>query len=80
MCFSPKIKMPKTNPSVAAVEPAPLKDEVQGVQFGSPDTEKDDDTEGTEVSGKKGLKVDLKKPTNGGAKRMSIKSRMGGKK
>lgn len=79
MCFSPKIKMPKVD-TAAIPEPAPLTDEVKGVEFGGTITDKKDD-EGTEVSGKSDLKVGLDKTkSNGGAKRMSIKSRMGGKK
>lgn len=88
MCFSPKVKMPKVNTNqIKAPDPAPLTEEVKGVEFGSTDTE-EKDTEGTssEVkssSGKSSLKVklDTNKSTSGGAKRMSIKSRMsGGKK
>lgn len=77
MCFSPKIKTPKVD-TAAIPEPAPLTDEVKGVEFGGTITDKKDD-EGTEVSGKSDLKVGLNK-SNGGAKRTSIKSRMGGKK
>lgn len=76
MCFSPKIKMPKVD-TAAIPEPAPLTDEVKGVEFGGTITDKKED-EGTEVSGKSDLKVDLNK-TNG-VKKTSIKSRMGGKK
>lgn len=77
MCFSPKIKMPKTDTTKIA-DPAPLTEEVKGVEFGSSPSKKED--EDTEVSGKSDLKVGLnKKTTNGGAKRMSVKSRMGGK-
>lgn len=87
MCFSPKVKMPKVDTNqIRAPEPAPLTEEVKGVEFGSTETD-EKDTEGTssEVksgSGKSSLKVELdkKKTTNGGAKRMSVKSRMGGKK
>lgn len=81
MCFSPKIKTPKVD-TTAIPEPAPLTEEVKGVEFGGTITDKKDD-EGTEVSGKSDLKVGLNKTkttTNGGAKRMSVKSRMGGKK
>lgn len=76
MCFSPKIKTPKVN-TAAIPEPAPLTDEVKGVEFGGTVTNKDDE-KGTEVSGKSDLKVGLNKTT--GAKKTSIKSRMGGKK
>lgn len=90
MCFSPKIKMPKTQTQqIRAPEPPPLTEEVKGVEFGSTTTE-DKDEEGStssEVkssSGKSSLKVELdknkSKSTSGGAKRMSVKSRMGGKK
>lgn len=82
MCFSPKIKMPKTDTTKIA-DPAPLTEEVQGVEFGSTKKDDEDTSENTSESkgssGKSSLKVDLKKPTNGGAKRMSVKSRMGGK-
>lgn len=77
MCFSPKIKAPKVNTNTPAPEPAPLTEEVKGVEFGN-GTQKDDTEE--ETSGRSSLKVDLNKPTNGGAKRISMKSRMGGKK
>lgn len=57
MCFSPKIKMPKVNTQqVRAIEPAPLTQEVSGVQFGGMD-DSDKDTESTEVSGRKGLTI-----------------------
>lgn len=86
MCFSPKVKMPKVDTNqIRAPEPAPLTEEVKGVEFGSTDTD-EKDTEGTssEVksgSGKSSLKVELDKgKSNGGAKRMSVRSRMGGKK
>lgn len=77
MCFSPKIKTPKVN-TAAIPEPAPLTEEVKGVEFGS-EVKKDDEEE---TSGRSSLKVDLdkKKSMNGGAKRVSMKSRMGGKK
>lgn len=79
MCFSPKIKAPKVNTNIPAPEPAPLTEEVKGVEFGS-EAPKDENEE--ETSGRSSLKVDLKKKptTNGGAKRVSMKSRMGGKK
>lgn len=75
MCFSPKIKMPKTN-TAAIPEPAPLTEEVKGVEFGGTITDKDE--KDTEVSGKSDLKVSLNK--SNGVKKTSIKSRMGGKK
>lgn len=81
MCFSPKIKMPKTN-TAAIPEPAPLTEEVKGVEFGNETDSKDAEGSSSEVkssSGKSSLKVDLNK-TNGSSKRISIKSRMGGKK
>ncbi|UCS82770.1 virion protein [Yersinia phage vB_YenP_Rambo] len=53
MCFSPKIKTPQIEPR--AVEPAPLTQEVTGVEFGG---ESDTDKEETEVSGRKSLKVE----------------------
>lgn len=90
MCFSPKIKTPKIDTNqIRAPEPAPLTEEVKGVEFGATSDNDDKDTEGSssEVKpsgGKGGLKVELdsksKAKSNGGAKRMSVKSRMGGKK
>lgn len=77
MCFSPKIKTPKVN-TAAIPEPAPLTDEVKGVEFGGTITDTKEDEKGSEVSGKSDLKVGLNKTT--GAKKTSIKSRMGGKK
>lgn len=85
MCFSPKVKVPKVDTNqIKAPDPAPLTEEVKGVEFGSSD-DNDKDTEGSssEVkssSGKSSLKVELKDKSGGGAKRMSIKSRMGGGK
>lgn len=83
MCFSPKVKVPKVDTNqIKAPEPAPLTEEVKGVEFGS--TEEKDEGTSSEVksTGKSSLKVELdkSKSTNGGAKRMSVKSRMGGKK
>lgn len=41
MCFSPKVKVPKQDTSVKAVDPAPLtQDNVNGVEFGGQDDEK----------------------------------------
>lgn len=84
MCFSPKIKMPKVDTNqIRAPEPAPLTEEVKGVEFGGTGSEDEKDTEGSssEVKssgGKSSLKVELdKNKSNGGAKRMSVKSRMG---
>lgn len=86
MCFSPKIKMPKVDTNqIKAPEPAPLTEEVKGVEFGSESEDKDTEGSSSEVkssSGKSSLKVELNKNKTGsnGAKRMSVKSRMGGKK
>lgn len=78
MCFSPKIKMPKTN-TTAIPEPAPLTEEVKGVEFGS--TKEDEGTvntsESQSTSGRGSLKVVLNKSP---AKRTSVKSRIGTKK
>lgn len=85
MCFSPKVKVPKVDTNqIKAPDPAPLTEEVKGVEFGSSD-DNDKDTEGSSsevksASGKSSLKVELKDKSGGGAKRMSIKSRMGGGK
>lgn len=91
MCFSPKVKMPKQDPAkIAAPAPAPLAPEVQGVQFGGSGSDEDDMEKDTETSsevksskrsGKSSLRVELKsnRPTGSGAKRASVKSRMGGK-
>ena len=88
MCFSPKIKTPKMDTNqIRAVEPAPLTQEVSGVEFGGSSDETD--TEGTEVSGRKGLKVDRDdsvakyKARDTGSSRMKSsirKSAFGGKK
>lgn len=45
MCFSPKVKMPKTTVTSTPIDPAPISDEVAGVQFGS---SSDDDTSTTD--------------------------------
>lgn len=84
MCFSPKVKMPKQDPAkIPAPEPAPLTEEVKGVEFGGgKDDEDQKDTEGTssEVkSSSKGGKSSLKVKLTSGAKRVSVKSRMGGR-
>lgn len=89
MCFSPKVKMPKQDPAkIAAPAPAPLAEQVQGVQFGSNEEEEMDkdtstgsDTKESKRSGKSSLRVELSsnRQTSGGAKRASVKSRMGGK-
>lgn len=88
MCFSPKVKVPKMDTNqIRAVEPAPLTQEVSSVEFGGPSDETD--TEGTEVSGRKDLKVERDdsvekyKATNTGSARMKSsirKSAFGGKK
>lgn len=82
MCFSPKIKMPKQDPAkIQAPTPAPLAEQVQGVNFGAGSDEDETDTKDTEStskqgkkSGKSGLRVELTQ--NSGAKRVSVKSRM----
>lgn len=84
MCFSPKIKTPKVDTNqIRAPEPAPLTEEVKGVEFGSDSDNKDTEGSSSEVkssSGKSSLKVELdKNKSSGGAKRMSVKSRMGKK-
>lgn len=70
MCFSPKINVPKQQ--VSAPEPAPLTDEVKGVEFGGSPASGDTSTEDTK-SGRSSLKVDM--PKAGGAKKVSMKSR-----
>lgn len=85
MCFSPKIKTPKMDTNqIRAVEPAPLTQEVSGVEFGG----SEEDSE-TEVSGRKDLKVEKddsvvkSKAGNGGSSRMKSsirKAAFGGKK
>lgn len=86
MCFSPKIKMPKMDTQqIRAVEPAPLTEEVSSVEFGGSSDEQE--TEGTEVSGRKDLKVEredsMKAKAKGGSGRMKSairKSAFGGGK
>lgn len=88
MCFSPKIKTPKMDTNqIRAIEPAPLTQEVSSVEFGGSSDETD--TEGTEMSGRKGLKVErddsvakYKASDNGSARMKSSirKSAFGGKK
>lgn len=65
MCFSPKIKMPKQQ--VSAPEPAPLTDEVKGVEFGGSPSQGETKKE---ESGRSSLKV-----TSTASKRISAKSR-----
>lgn len=82
MCFSPKVKMPKVNTQqMRAQDPAPLAEQVQGVQFGGSGNDDEDtgketssEVKTTKKSGKSSLKIELSK---GGAKRSSVKSRMG---
>ncbi|EPD3398080.1 MULTISPECIES: putative phage head protein [Klebsiella/Raoultella group] len=45
MCFSPKVKMPKTTVTTTPIDPAPISDEVAGVQFGD---SSDDDSKSTD--------------------------------
>lgn len=88
MCFSPKIKTPKMDTNqIRAIEPAPLTQEVSSVEFGGSSDETD--TEGTEVSGRKDLKVERDdsvakyKASDTGSSRMKSsirKSAFGGKK
>lgn len=88
MCFSPKIKTPKMDTNqIRAVEPAPLAQEVSSVEFGGSD--EDNETEGTEVSGRKSLKVEKddsvaksKAKSNGSSRTKSSirKSIFGGKR
>lgn len=88
MCFSPKVKVPKMDTNqIRAIEPAPLTQEVSSVEFGGSSDETD--TEGTEVSGRKDLKVErddsvekYKASGNGSARMKSSirKSAFGGKK
>lgn len=87
MCFSPKIKMPKMDTNqIRAVEPAPLTQEVTGVEFGGSSS---DDNEDTELSGRKDLKVERddsvsksKAKMNGSGRMRSAirKSAFGGKR
>lgn len=56
MCFKPKVKIPKMDTNqIKAPDPAPLTEEVKGVQFGG----EDDDENGTssEVSGRKSVTI-----------------------
>lgn len=86
MCFSPKIKTPKMDTNqIRAIEPAPLTQEVSGVEFGG--STEDSDTEDTEVSGRKSLKVEKddsvaksKAGSNGRTKSAIRKSVFGGKR
>ena len=88
MCFSPKVKVPKMDTNqIRAVEPAPLTQEVSSVEFGGSSDETD--KEGTEVSGRKDLKVERDdsvakyKASDNGSSRMKSsirKSAFGGKK
>lgn len=88
MCFSPKVKVPKMDTNqIRAIEPAPLTQEGSSVEFGGSSDEMD--KEGTEVSGRKGLKVErddsvaMYKATGTGSARMKSsirKSAFGGKK
>lgn len=86
MCFSPKVKMPKVNTQqMRAQDPAPLAEQVQGVQFGGSGNDDEDtgketssEVKTTKKSGKSSLKIELSKDSSkGGAKRSSVKSRMG---
>lgn len=65
MCFKPKISVPK--PSTAVPEPAPLAEEVKGVDIGSEDSVKTNETKGI-----KDLKV--KKEPKGGAVGKAMRS------
>lgn len=79
MCFSPKIKTPQVNTS-SIPEPEPLKEEVKGVEFGGTGSSKKDETDESKgESGRSSLKVTKTKTTTTttGAKKPSIKSRMG---
>ena len=88
MCFSPNITTPKMDPNlIRAIAPAPLTQEVSSVEFGGSSDETD--TEGTEVSGRKDLKVERDdsvakyKASDTGSSRMKSsirKSAFGGKK
>lgn len=86
MCFTPKVKIPKQDPAkIAAPTPAPLADQVQGVQFGADGDDTEDNKEtssevkSTKRSGKSSLRVELdtsKSKSGGGSKKVSVKSRM----
>lgn len=80
MCFSPKIKTPKVNTnSIQAPTPAPLTEEVKGVEFGGSDetkSEKDTDSTTSSKSGRSSLKVKLNETAkSSGGKKASIRSR-----
>lgn len=62
MCFSPKVKTPK--PSTQAPEPAPLAEEVKGVDIGS-----EDSVTTNETKGRKDLTVKKEKSAVGKAMR-----------
>lgn len=78
MCFAPKIKMPQVNPE-RVPEPAPLTQEVTGVEYGG--TTPADSAE-DELSGRKQLKVERKdSEATGSRMKTSIRKalRAGGK-
>lgn len=56
MCFSPKVKMPKTTVTTTPIEPAPISDEVAGVQFGN--SANDDSTSTEDFAIKKDKSTD----------------------
>ncbi|MEH2715958.1 MULTISPECIES: DUF5476 domain-containing protein [Klebsiella pneumoniae complex] len=56
MCFSPKVKMPKTTVTSTPIEPAPISDEVAGVQLG--DSANDDSTSTEDFAIKKDKSTD----------------------
>lgn len=72
MCFSPKIKTPKVD-TTKIPEPAPLTEQPEGVQFGG----EDESNTGSEVSGRKSLKVAKTSEPNGSASKIR-KSALGG--
>lgn len=80
MCFSPKIATPQIKTS-SIPEPEPLKEEVKGVEFGGTGANKADEADESKgESGRSTLKVTKSKPAGStGAKKVSIKSRMGAK-
>lgn len=51
MCFSPKVSTPKAVVQQTPIEPAPLKDDVAGVQFG-------DGSSATDKTGTDTVKID----------------------
>lgn len=57
MCFSPKVKVPKAQITNTPIEPAPLADQVDGVQFG-------DGSASNDVTGTKALTNDLEKSSD----------------